>query len=55
MTLWLPVPEGIDVTVHSGEYVVGTCFVHLVRKGHFEIVNESISTIPAHKIKYQQK
>lgn len=54
-TLWIPTPEGITVTVHSGEYVIGTCFVHLVKRGNLEIVEEDITLVAAHKIKYEQK
>ena len=54
-TLIFSTPEGVSVTIHPGEFVIGEYFVHLVKRGTFEIVEVDISKIPISHIKYEQK
>lgn len=54
-TLIFSTPEGVSVTIHPGEYVIGEYFIHLIKRGTFEIVEVDISKIPIHLIKYEQK
>ena len=51
----LNAPSGASVSIHPGEYVIGTYFVHLTRPGFFEVVEVDITTIEPRLIKYEQK
>jgi hypothetical protein len=51
----LNAPSGASVSIHPGEYVVGEYFLHLVKPGFFEVVEEDITSIEPGLIKYEQR
>lgn len=59
-TLFYATPEGVEVTIHPGDYVIGEYFVHLEKPGLFERVTDQteitllLQTNPM-TLKYVQK
>ena len=52
---YIATPEGVSVSIHPGEYVIGDFFVRHQKKTFLEIVEIEIEAIPFRLIKYKQK